>query len=169
MYETSGRKPIEVGGSLWGKTEIESKSQTESVAQILHSTADNLAQIINKSLLSGRYPIDKVYLKVIKNDLKIIDTNIFNEVESLLTSDEFKYIDAFVNTIKHQKIVDHNWKVDSKRPFSQNAIQFKGFDYKGNTYPAMWSDEIIGPIRGKIIDLILNIGNSMNNYLRNIQ
>ena len=171
MYNKADGKSISLSGKLWSETELESKSQTEAVAQILHSMADNIAQIINKSILSKHgieKPIDKVSLKGIKEVLSDIDENIFSAVTTLLDSPEFKYIDAFVNTTKHQKIVNHKWMFDSRKPFTRNEIKFKEFNYKEKDYPQTWSDDIIGQYRTRIIYLICDIGNQLNRYLNEL-
>jgi hypothetical protein len=170
MYNKAEGKSISVNGQLWQKAELESKSQTESVAQILHSMGDNLAQIINKSIFSKlgiQRDIGQVSLKGIKETLSDIDEGVFQSVNNLLESPEFKYIEAFVNTIKHQSIVNHKWMFDSRKPLTRNEIKFKSFKYKSIEYPETWSDTILGEYRTRIIDLICDVGNQLNRYLEN--
>ena len=165
---TSSEK-ITLGGAKWNKAQISTEANVESTAQLLHSMADIMAQIINKVILKGKdeenISLGKVLVELQKhNNIKEIVT----AIKKLKNSPEFEYINAFVNTIKHRRLLDTTYYMvrNGSIPNMTKGICFQEFEYKGKKYEKMFANDIIGQYKSRIIDLIIEIGNSINDYLR---
>jgi hypothetical protein len=130
--------------------------------------ADILGHIINQVVLCGALPEHNVSLYSVLCELhkKAVAPDILTKVTKFKNSTEFEYIDAFVNTIKHRRILDTNYHAEygtGKR--NDQGILFKNFIYKNKKFPTTWAKDIVGPYRDKIFKDISDIGNSINSYL----
>ena len=158
-----------VGGQVWNEAQFASEAHVEAAAQALHSMADILAQIINKAVLRDGFPEDKVTLYRIVGKLKKqgIAHKIVAAIDKLQNSEDFRYIDAFLNTIKHCRLLNRIYHMEygeDKR--NEKAVCFQQFEYKGHRYGFTWATDIIGPYKSCIFELIMEIGNAVNQYLR---
>ena len=159
---------LKVGDKKWWNTYLASEAHVIAAAQASHSMADILGQIINQVLLCGTLPEDRVTLNNVlcKINEEAIAPDIFYKITGFKNSTEFKYIDAFVNTIKHRRVLDTNYHAEygaDKR--NDQGILFEKFIYKNNNFPTTWAKDIVGPYRVKIFKDICTIGNSINSYL----
>ncbi|MBA7632124.1 hypothetical protein ES703_39666 [subsurface metagenome] len=160
---------IKVGGQVWNEAQFASEAHAEAAAQTLHSMADILAQIINKAVLYDGFPEDKVTLYRIVGKLKKQDSahKIVAAIDKFRNSAEFRYIDAFVNTIKHRRLLDRSYHLEyGENTRNEQAVCFQEFEYKGHRYRFTWATDIIGPYKSRIFELIIEIGNAVNEYLR---
>lgn len=160
--------PIEVGGQEWQKAEFASTAETEAAAQALHSMADILAQIVNKVVLDKPIPEGQVYLADVLKKLKRQGnaSNIVSKIKLLKSSKEFKYLNAFVNTIKHRRLLDTDYRAEyGQGTRNEKGIRFKAFKYNGR-HPTVWASDILGDYKKRIVDLICAVGNAVNAYLR---
>ena len=131
--------------------------------------ADVLAQVLNKALLKSPLSESEVFLWKVYKELK--DQHcapiVFSKIESLQKSKEFKYLNAFVNTIKHQHLLDTDYRAEAgKDTRNEEGIRFKAFVHKGRSYSTVWANDILGPYRKRIFEHICNVGNAVNDYLR---
>lgn len=153
----------------WVRTEKASEAHVEAAAQALHSMADILAQIINKVVLCGHFEEGDVCLSSVINQLKETDgaNKIICAINNLLNSAEFSYINAFVNTIKHRRLLETTYHLEyGENKRNEKAVCFKQFEYKNDCYDFTWATDIIGPYKSRIFELISEIGNAVNEYLR---
>lgn len=173
---------LKTGSDQFIKTQLEVEIFIESVASNLHSLADVLAQIINEIVLKPLLPtteaisIEKVDLNKVTTQLAKINlnpvklryvTNIINNITNLSNSAEFLYISGFVNTIKHRRLLNTTFrlKIDCGSLIDL-GFKLDPFDYKGNSFPETSCRDIVMDYREKIIDFIVDIGNSVNDYCR---
>ncbi len=157
-----------MGGRDWNEAQLASEAHVEALAHVLHSMVDVVAQIINKVILRDELDKDCVSLPRVKAKLKEKDgtQNILSAINKLQNSAEFRYINAFVNTIKHQRILNRVWHAEyGKGKRNQRAVCFKKFEYKGKSYDFTWATDIIEPYRKRIYGYIVKIGNAVNEYL----
>jgi len=164
----SPHRKLVVGGKEWSDTQFASEAHIIAAAQALHSMADILGQIINQSVLCGALSEKKVSLKCIIDKLEKggIAPDVRTKIYQLINSTEFKYINAFVNTNKHRRIldIDYHWEYGvSKR--NDQGIRFKAFTYNNERFPTMWAKDIVGAYKSHIINLICDVGNVINAYL----
>jgi len=167
----SAGTPVVVGGTDWEETQFASTAETEAAAQVLHSMADVLAQIINQAILGGKLAEQEVTLAGVLKELRRqkIATALVSKVEGLQKSAEFDYVNAFVNTLKHRRLLDTEYRAEfGKNMRNAEGVRFKAFSYKGKQYPVTWARDILGPYKTKIIELISCVGNAINDHLREV-
>jgi len=160
---------IQVDGQDWQKAEFASTAETEAATQALHSMADVLAQIVNKALL--KTPLSEVQVSLGKVCEMLKKRNcapiVVSKIESLENSKEFRYLNAFVNTLKHQHLLDRDWKAEAgEGTRNEEGIRFKAFTYKGRSYSTVWASDILYAYKKRMADLICAVGNAVNDYLK---
>ncbi|MGA7936150.1 MAG: hypothetical protein WCA35_21530 [Kovacikia sp.] len=173
---------LRLGSVQFIKTQLEVEIYVESVASNLHSLADVFAQVINEIVLKPLLPEtehfsrEKVDLNKIKTKLvgltlepvkkRYID-EIINNINNLSNSVEFLYVSGFVNTIKHQRLLNTTFYL-IVAPGNLIDVGFKlnAFDHKGSHFPEMSCRNFVIDYRKNLIDYISDIGISVNNYCK---
>lgn len=162
---------IEVGGQEWNETRFASTAETEAAAQVLHSMADILAQIVNKAVLKTPLSEAQVSLGRVCKELKRRNCApiVVSKIESLQNSKEFEYLNAFVNTMKHRHLLDTNYRAEfGNGTRNEEGIRFKAFKYRGRSYSTVWGRDILDGYKKRIANLICAVGNAVNDYLRSL-
>jgi hypothetical protein len=162
-------------------SQLEAEIYIESIATNLHSLVDVLAHVINvivlKPLHTPTNHLDdrKVSMITVKNKLSSLAslnlverkyiTRIIQEIDKLIESNEFKYISAFVNTIKHRSLLDTEFAVTVRSGILIDmGYRLDPFNYGGNDFPRTQFRVVAMDYREKIIDLVFDVGNSINSY-----
>ena len=109
--------------------------------------------------------------KVLNNGKHNDKLPIFEKLTVLRNSEEYKYIEAFDNVVKHRKLIDEEYFLQFDTRGHEKDIRFKKFEYvdfRGNITP--FSDKlantVINNYRNKIINSIEDIGNCINKFLK---
>ncbi|WP_377477737.1 MAG: hypothetical protein P2A85_04195 [Microcoleus anatoxicus] len=173
---------LKLGSDQFLNTQLQVEIYIESIASNLHSLADVLAQIINEIVLKPLLPCDqhissekvdinKVKTKLVRLTLDVVKdkyiSQIIDSIENLSNSSEFLYISAFVNTIKHRRLLNTNFHLQVDRGcLIEVGFKLEEFDYKGSHFPEMSCSSIVIDYSEELIDFIYDIGNSVNNYCR---
>lgn len=147
-----------------------SVAETEALVNVLNSIADILAQVINITLLelvNQSIPEDEVFAYKVLDKLSKFPQyqNVTKVFSSFLNSSEFKYINAFCNTMKHRKLLDIDYHLHinyREKGKVQEGLRFKEFNYKGTSFPVTWSVAIQESYRVKIYDCICDVGIEIN-------
>jgi len=147
-----------------------SVAETEALVYVLNSMADLLAQVVNITLLelvNQSMPEDEVFVYKVLNKLsKFIQyKNVTRALSLFLNSSEFKYINAFCNTMKHRKLLDTDYHLHinyREKGKIQEGLRFKEFSYKEAPFPITWSVAIQEDYRLKIYDYICDVGININ-------
>jgi hypothetical protein len=164
-------------------SQLEVEIYIESIATNLHSLADVLAHIINVIVLkpiqneSNYLNSKKVSIYTVKTKLSNLNsldsvreqyiTEIINKINELIDSSEFKYIAAFVNTIKHRRLLDTELTVTVQNgSLIDRGYRLDHFEYQENCYLQTQCRVVAMDDREKVIDLVFDVGNSINNYCR---
>jgi len=150
-----------------------SVAETEALVHVLNSMADILAQVINMTLLelvNQSMPEDEVFAyKVLDKLSKFAQyKNVARAFSLFLNSREFKYINAFCNTMKHRKLLDIDYHLHinyREKGKIQEGLRFKEFSYKRILFPVTWSAVIQEDYRLKIYDHICDVGSSINKVM----
>jgi len=164
-------------------SQLEVEIYIESIATNLHSLADVLAHVINGIVLkplqtktdylgSRQVSIHNVKNKL--SSLRFLDTvryqyivEIIREIDKLVDSSEFKYIAGFANTIKHRSLLDTEFTFAVQNGSLMDiGYRLDPFDYEGNHFPPTQCRVVAMDYREKVIDLVFDVGNSINNYCR---
>ena len=78
------------------------------------------------------------FYKVIQ---KLEDSGLKSHLLELQSSDEYLYINAFVNTMKHRNLV----KFGSKISFidDEAGVYFEKFEYNGSSFESLWAEQVL--------------------------
>ncbi|MCG6134320.1 MAG: hypothetical protein MET45_06610 [Nostoc sp. LLA-1] len=113
------------------KAQLEAETYLEAALQNLHSITDILCQIINIVLLQSTLHEANVRVKTVTQELKKREIiKVQTALENLENSCEFKYVAAFVNTIKHRRLLDYDYHGEfGKNKENTMDIRFQAFTY----------------------------------------
>lgn len=165
----------QAGGSEKGneffKMQFASEAHLIACAQSLHSMGDIFGQVVYLSLdldnvLPKPIPARRQYLGVINDSLKNegVAPRITEKIEELLISDEYCYLNDFVNVTKHISLVPARYSV----AFGQEAVhglQISRFSRNGNNYDTKWSDDFLDKDVINIQKKFVEAGVVVNEYL----
>ncbi|MER0399205.1 hypothetical protein ABRZ58_22710, partial [Vibrio vulnificus] len=134
------------------------QSHLHAALQNARSMYDILAQLLNALLVLEPIPIHKCYISDVHKSLP--SGNVKAELDNILSSHEYRYINGFVNTIKHRNLVQCGQFVD----FIENrySIRVRAFSYAGTNYEQKWAIDVLEhglTIKNRLIDVgrLLNI------------
>jgi len=147
------------------------EAQVESCLLALHSLGDILSQIINVLVLGSRLTEDSVSIKKVVDmmEKKGAAPDVARTARQLLDDKVFNYVEAFCNTIKHRRLLKTNFRAEyGENARNESGLLFEGFVFKGNAYPETWGSEILKKHRFHVLDLITEIGLSINEYVSSI-
>jgi hypothetical protein len=141
------------------------EAQVEACVQSLHAMGDILAQIINIVMLGGRFREDDVTLKRVAR--QEMPTELSSVLNAFIQSNEYSYVEAFCNTIKHRRLIPSDLRGEFGEGYrNEFGIRFNGFSYKGADYPETWASDIIDPYRTTIGVLVNEVGITINRLLQ---
>ncbi|WP_336775305.1 hypothetical protein [Paenibacillus sp. MMO-58] len=152
--------------------QLEFEAETNFIAalQAIHPIADIMGQIINLTVLNSHFAVHDASLYKVKTKLTNLNNPqhaaIISAVDTLYTSNEFMFIDAFVNTIKHRNLIEsYHYAEYGTDTENRNGLRTEQFEYKQNTYSPIWVDTVINNYFSTVFDNAINIGNAINSYL----
>ncbi|MGL4608229.1 MAG: hypothetical protein ACRCYY_00880 [Trueperaceae bacterium] len=150
--------------------QISAEAHMNAYAQVTHSLADIFATVLSIILLPT--PIDKVNLYRIRNKIKATIPQVHQTIDKFLSSDEFQYLNAYTNTIKHISLVDVSASMAGDG--SHSGLQIKSFSYqtlKGElqAWPKKYARDFIGTEFQSLMTKIAHIGVELNNHLKSLQ
>ncbi len=157
------------GDERYNEAEFSYEAYVEACVQSLHSMADILGQIINIVLLGGHFSEDNASLKKVAGYIKKggIAPNVLTNLKELLDSKEFRYIEAFCNTIKHRRLIKTQFRAEYGGDYrNEEGLVFEEFNYKAVTYPKTWAKDIIDKYREKVFNMVVEVGLKINDFMR---
>ncbi len=157
------------GDEKYSIAEFSYEAYVEACVQSLHSMGDILGQIINILILNGHFTEDQASIKKVAHYTEInnMAPDVLEELNKLINSNEFCYIEAFCNTIKHRRIILTEYRAEYGGDYrNEEGLVFVEFDYKGVTYSKTWAKDIIDKYREEIFKLVVEVGLKLNDYLK---
>lgn len=149
-FKSAHPSGYQIGGSNeeWWRAYYASAAETQAAVEALHAEADIIAQIINQIILRGSLREHKVTFRHVLDRLRKqnLATNVVAEIEAFRNSREFKYINAFCNTIKHRRLINKEWRVEG-RARCKEGVRFLAFAYEEDNFPVTWASDINGSYR----------------------
>ncbi|MBD1559851.1 hypothetical protein HC752_23260 [Vibrio sp. S9_S30] len=122
---------------------------------------DLISQLINKLLLPK--PIE-IYDCTINNLIKKMEhSELKSTIENAIESESYKYINAFVNVIKHRNLVAFNSQF--KLIENKAGILFHSFKYSKEIYPELWATDALEKSLN-VKNEIITIGEKLNEHLQ---
>jgi hypothetical protein len=161
-------KSLTLGNKRYNKAAFSYEAHVEACILSLQAMADILSQIINNVLFGKRYPDHSVSIKIIINNIEKNKSSpdLVVKLKELVNSNEFRYIEAFSNTIKHQRLIKTNFKAEFGGNYrNQEGLVFREFSYKDVSYPETWGSDIIDKYLKKIFELVNDAGLKVNEFL----
>jgi hypothetical protein len=164
----------QAAGSDRGREVVLAKFQAEAnmiaCAQAVHSIADIFSQIVYLSLnldKNLKKPIqeNKRYLFTVNQGL--INIPLFNKLHlklnDFLTSKQFQYLNAYVNTTKHQSLIPSTISISFEENIKPiHGLKISEFLYKGVQNNAKWSKEFFEDDINFFATSFASIGNEIN-------
>ena len=175
-----GREAFELTAALMGAFDtderqfstarFEAYAHTLACVQSMHAVLDNMVHFVYYALganLEATTRIERerdiTWSKVSKG---LGAGPIKDGLSALLDDPGFTYLAALSNHSKHRSIIEVSYSVNFESDAVEHGLRFNPFTYNGVAYPAKW-------VRPSLIDeyqrqegLILTIGNSVNDELR---
>jgi hypothetical protein len=168
VWEELFAKSFTFGDEIYNVAAFSYEAYVEACVQSLHSMGDILGQIINIVILENILCEETLYLNRVADYMEQngIASDILNELKKLINSNEFCYIKAFCNTIKHRRLIKSQFRNDYDKNYYKLGLVFDEFNYKVKTYPQTWGDDIIDKYREEIINLVIEVGIKISNYFK---
>jgi len=183
LSTTDGSLPTNFEYTALRSSQLKVEIYIESIVTNLHSLADVLAHVINVIVLKplqaeSQYLVGRhITISAVKtklNNLSSLDpvkrlciAGITKEIDTLIQSVEFKYIAAFTNTIKHRSLLDTELFIRYESGnLMDSGFRIDQFNYESVHFPQTKCSIVAMDYRKKVIDLVFDVGNRINNYCR---
>ena len=151
-----------------GEAEFRSICHAEACLQTMHAMANSLSQVVNITLVNkplsiGRVSLDEM-IRILNGENK---TKAFaQKLKHLRSSKQFRYIEAFVNTIKHRNLLTCSFRaeagIDSR---NDSGVVVAAFEYRSRHYSAKWIKDIFDDCRYMLKEYV-SIGYEINKSLQ---
>jgi hypothetical protein len=157
----------EAGKEFWA-TRFISEAHIIAYAHSLHSLADIYAHLLVFSIdLKSKFKNPRrinfsSVCKEIKNENH--SSIIVDKMENLQFSEEFKYLNAFINITKHRSLVPVNYSLNFIE--ERYGLKFNDFKYDGDEFQPKWAEEFTGVEFEKLLNMFQKIGIELNEYLK---
>jgi hypothetical protein len=143
-------------------------------AQALHSLCDILSGIVYwcfqlKSVPKSP-PVNRLNLRAIYSTLCTLPkySATAKLINAAISSNEFTYLSAYVNTTKHKSLVSSTLTASFEADY-RNGMLIKGFSYTDqrgdmHQYDHKWSHDFLFPENDALKLKLVAVGNSLNDY-----
>ena len=139
---------------------IANEANTIAAIYTVRSLYDLLAQLIRGLLLDGALTESACNIHRVRDHLP--EGDLKTAIEEVLDSEGFQYINAFANVSKHRALVKFGSWVDFVN--DKSGVKFSAFEYRGQLFSELWSDEILDKIL-KTKNEIITAGIALNQEL----
>ncbi len=157
------------GSYIW-----KASGEASCCIHITRTMVDVILQIINKTILEEEILEHNVTFSNVKHKLKNESASkILKKLKILEESEEFNYIRNLDNKLKHQNLVPTDYVQTNLNNIKnlKKGLKIQSFEMTydkkdSKKFPEKWIDEILDQFRKKIIELIEDLGNEINEYLQ---
>lgn len=143
-------------------------------AQALHSLCDILSGIVywcfQLDSVPKPPPVNRLNLRAVHRTLCTLTkySTTANLINAAISSDEFAYLSAYVNTTKHKSLVNSTLTASFEADY-RNGMRIKEFSYtdpseKMSPYERKWSHDFLFPENDALRLKLVAIGNSLNDH-----
>lgn len=123
----------------------------------VRSLFDQYSQLVRGLLLDGEVSEQWCNIYVVRDRLE--EGEFKENIEGLLRSGEFQYVNAFANVSKHRFLVKQRSRIDLEN--NKSGVCISSFEYRGDNYPELWSKELLELIL-KAKNGLIFVGCSLN-------
>ncbi len=132
-------------------------------AQSMHSVADIISHVIQDSLALEGVDEEKINLKVLKGFLS--DSPLKKRITRVLGLAHFRYLQDFVNTSKHIRLVDTEYTLDfTGKEEIPYGVRFREFKRMNRTHRSKWGRKFLDEMKQLSVEYIL-LGSAINEHL----
>lgn len=153
------------------RAQFSAEAHLIACAQALHSVGDIVSHVIwhGTGLITAIPDENKISLSNVISALESQGTTVgvIDALNRLCNSKAFSYLTAYVNTTKHRSIIDCLASVSMDPSPQGYGFRVESFCYKGIEYPKTWFDTVSDQYRNFVQDAVVEIGNSLNEWLSN--
>lgn len=110
------------------------QANVQAAIHAARSLYDIFAQLLNKVVLHERLSVRECMLYKVRP--LITEPTLKEALDCVVGSESYKYISAFVNTIKHRDLVYLGANLDLVE--NKVGLKFESFSYSNETYPSLW-------------------------------
>lgn len=163
----------DVVGSHILAAQFKAEAHIMASAQALHSLCDILSGIVywafQLDTTSSPPPINRLNLHSIDRTLSMLPqySTTRSLIRETISSSEFKYLAAYVNTTKHKSLV-HSTLSASFEADNRNGMRIKEFSYTNlgctATYDPKWSHDFLFLENHALRLKLVAVGNSLNDH-----
>jgi hypothetical protein len=145
-------------------------------AQALHSLCDILSVIIYWSfqldIVAKSLLVKKLNLHYINTALHKLPSyfTTANLIDATISSSEFAYLDAYVNTTKHKSLINSTLSssFEADKRSGMHIKEFSYTDWHGTKYIycCKWSHDFLFPENHSLRLKLISVGNSLNDHFK---
>jgi len=160
-----------VGDNVYQEHVFAYEAHVEACVCCLHSLSDLIAQVINDVVLNRQLGEHNVSMHQVISlmDSQGVADEVQNRSETFTASNEFGYVEAFCNTLKHRLLVKADFHGEFGGEYrNEMGIRFQSFRCKGRLWPMTWGSDILRDKRAEIAELVVRIGLSLDDYVASI-
>jgi len=159
-------------GKEYRITHFFAEAHVIAFAQALHSTADILSYIIEICLklnMANKQINFTNALDALKKQK--IAPEVSRKANKILSSKEFMYLNAFVNTIKHRRLIEIPVHVNLEPGKELHGLRISSFIYGKSKsreiyYEPKWVHEFLDGDFEKISNMVGELGAELNHYMK---
>ena len=149
------------------EAQFQAEAHIIASAQATHSLCDILSIIIYWSLRLEIIPnppqLNKLNLFNIQKALNKIPQYLktLNLIKIIISSSEFEYLSAYVNTTKHHSLVDSSLSVSFDAE-NRSGILINDFSMNNKKYKRKLACDFLFKDNKTLLEMLMNVGNSLN-------
>ena len=132
-------------------------------AQSMHSVADIISHVIHDSLALEGIDEEIINLKIVNGALQ--NGPLKERVTRVLGLAHFRYLEDFVNTSKHIRLVDSVYSLDftgeEEIPY---GVRFRSFQRNNRTHKQKWGRDFLEEMKQLSVEYI-QLGSAINEHL----
>lgn len=121
---------------------------------------DVFSHLVNGLVLGNAMTVRDCTIKSVTKRLP--SCTLEQELQSLLDSQWFKYVEGFLNTAKHRGLVQHVFQVSLVH--AQAGIRLSGFEYEGTTFRAYSVEELLVGVL-EVKNRVVHCGRIINEHV----
>lgn len=121
------------------RDKITIQANVQAAAQCSRSIHDIFAQLVNRLVLEEQIPIHVCDISKVAERLG--NSPLKEQLQKLMASPQYDYVNALVNTLKHRNLVPFGAQILLEN--GEAGVHFKSFEYRNRQYPMLWAQEVM--------------------------
>lgn len=118
---------------------LSSEANLVACMHTVRNQCDIFGQLVNGLVLEA--PMSIGFCSISRVCDRLPSSRIKDELISLLNTHWFSYVNGFINTAKHRKLIQHGFSVSFQE--DRSGVKLGMFKYGGQTYPSHWGSEVL--------------------------